>query len=192
MFKISPSQQNLKCGLLNQLYHKTSANNPLYDIPINRHNEQHDLQKLYSVIDCNTLSEWASNVSDPSFKIQLYKHRILTTHISLTRRNSADYPKKAVLEAFDLSGWIKICDAEFDFTKSSEVGVRECKSSRYFTAFRFRQIENSQINGIDWKYIEFDSFDLFGTMKSDFVNCFTHSQSNYFKVISFLFFSIFI
>ena len=189
MLKISPNADNhMKCGLLNTLYHKTSSTNLLYDIPKNCYDEGHE-QRLYNVIDCNTNSGWASNETDPSFKIQLYKHRILTSHISLTRRNGVNYPKKAVLEAFDLSGWIKICEAEFDFTETREVGVRECKSSRYFTAFRFRQTENSAIEGTEYNYIEFDSFDLFGVMKSDFVNCFTHNQLNRFKVISILFFS---
>ena len=157
--KILPNSDSDRCGLLNALF-----NNPnksyLYNIPENAY-ESYWNGHIQNVIDCKTNANWPSAKSKPYFQIDLFQVAIKPQKISLTRRRSDSYPAEAVLEGLYHSNWEEICQTSITFTTDNEVAIRECKSNRYFTSFRYRQTKNSGSQ----TYIEAHSFDIFGEMR---------------------------
>ena len=156
--KILPNSSNDRCGLLNSLFHNESKTS-LYEIPENAYDSYHS-GRIQNVINCETYANWASNPNAPYFTIQLFQVAIKPNSVVLTRRNNVGYPKVAVLEGYRYSQWTEICRVSFSFSESREVSIKQCRSSNYFTQFRFRQIENSG----SITYIELDSFDIFGEL----------------------------
>jgi hypothetical protein len=156
---ILPNSTTARCGLLNNLFHDVNKEN-LYYIPENSHSSSHN-GAIQKVTNCKTYADWPSSESDPYFTIKLFQVAIKPSSITLTRRRNVGYPKITVLEGFSHSEWNQICTSSFSFSSHREVSVKTCESNKFYTEFRFRQIKNRG----NLKYIEFDSFDIFGELK---------------------------
>ena len=91
---------------------------------------------------------------------------IKPSFISLTKRNTAAYPKEVVLQGLEFDDWKEICHIPNIVLNDYETRVFRCSSKNFYSAFKLKQIRFST----SIKYLELDSFDIFGAM-NDFPTC---------------------
>ena len=179
---LRPSNSKSICGILNKL--NNFQNNEKY-IRVIDNDYNNDVYKgtTKTVINCSYVSEWASSNGNAYLEVQLFKHRIRPTHVSLKRRTDCSYATKASLYGLDVVGWQKICSVDIYYESGNDTNVKECVSSRYFSDFRIAQDENSD----GYKYMELSNFDIFGYYSSESYCERTSRITRYFNsLISFL------
>lgn len=161
MTRMKPSGEKSKCGILNKI--NNLPNNANYIKVFENVIGSSFAGITKTVINCSVVSNWPSGQGKAYFIFQLFKHRILPTHITMSRRGTCSYAKKASLQGYDASGWKTICTFNISFSSNTDTNVKECKGERYYSDFKVVQEENSGKE----TYLEMSNFDIFGYFMSE-------------------------
>ena len=174
--KLLPDSLSSKCGLLNYLTNINTTRKSIF-IPENAQNGF--LDRIQTLANCEKDSDWPSSNNDPSVTFQLYNYHIRPLFISLTRRWNFSYPERGVLQGLEYNGWVNICRFDSISIDSDQTRVYECRSNNInsYSTLRFMEIkrENQSL-----KYLELNSFDIFGKMIYDFATL-SISHTNHHK-----------
>ena len=161
MLRIKPLGSKSKCGILNRI--NSMPNSSEYIKVVENIHSDSFSGSTKTLVNCSTTTNWASKTNEAHVDIQLFKHRILPTHVSLSRRLLTEYAKKAALQGHDLNGWQTICTVDIEYEGAYDTNVKECKGKRYYSDFRITQVENSKT----FQYLELSNMDIFGYYMSE-------------------------